>query len=332
MRRSNLDNIGELVGGLGLWALILGLIYSAIKPVYEEIRDSNNIFDVLHHYAAILYAISVPIIILLVYCVIGLVKRGAELNAKCPHGIRAGATKGQCPDCVAERRRLDAEHEQALAERARKAELERQANELRKSEVDRLSKIVVPSLDELRALTPYQFETLVAGMFRRLGYDVKQTPASNDRGRDGIIRKGEAVLLFECKRYKEGGSSGRPDLQKFHSAIVTDNADGGYFITTGAFSREARAFADQLKERKITLVDPPRLLGMLHESNADVGGSQTYQTRCISCGAVVVHDLKSPSAVNCEQGHTVEPSITSEQVLYHLATQGLPARRRRRAR
>ena len=255
--------------------------------------------------------------------------RVRSILVRCPHGVREGWKQNRCPDCASEQsRRVEAAALDREFERKR-AELERRAQALKKTEIERLATIIVPSLDELRGLPPYEFETVMAAMFRRLGYEVTQTPASNDLGRDGILRKGGKTLLFECKRYKEGGVSGRPDLQKFHSAIVTDNADGGYFITTGGFSAQAVEFASQLKERKIVLITPPRLLKMLYRSAAGQQGNPIYRTACKACGVVVSHQLYSPAPVRCPNGHQTPPSIAPDEVMSHL-TVPLRARRSRR--
>jgi restriction endonuclease Mrr len=57
------------------------------------------------------------------------------------------------------------------------------------------------------------------------------------------MHKGGKKFLLECKRYAAGRTSGRPELQKFHSAIMTDKADRGLFITTGGFTTAAKKFA-----------------------------------------------------------------------------------------
>ena len=59
-------------------------------------------------------------------------------------------------------------------------------------------------------------------------------------------------LLFECKKFAENGLSGRPHLQKFHSAIMTDKAKGGFFVTSGRVTSAAKEFATTVP---ITLID-----------------------------------------------------------------------------
>jgi hypothetical protein len=67
-----------------------------------------------------------------------------------------------------------------------------------KASLNELSKImgllgkpegIEPSLAELRCLSPQRFGNEIANLFQRLGYEVHQTPYSNDFGRDAILTK-----------------------------------------------------------------------------------------------------------------------------------------------
>lgn len=39
---------------------------------------------------------------------------------------------------------------------------------------------------KIMSMSPYEFETYIAKLFENIGYDVEQTPASNDGGKDII--------------------------------------------------------------------------------------------------------------------------------------------------
>lgn len=126
--------------------------------------------------------------------------------------------------CFENRRRYRSNMEQCVV-------LQRKAVDLVLEEHARLHPTLALSVDELCAISSTQFEDEIARMFTRLGYEVKQTSYSNDGGRDAIMMKDGNKYLVECKRYAKGGLSGRPALQKFHSAITTDNATSGFFVT-----------------------------------------------------------------------------------------------------
>lgn len=234
-------------------------------------------------------------------------KEGKEL---CPHGVAGGKTLHLCEACEEEVNAAENARQAKIAEYERGQAIRKLANEMSLQEALRLSQILAPTLDQLRSISPYQFENVIAQMFERLGFTVEQTPYSNDYGRDAIMIRNDEKYLLECKRYQEGGSSGRPELQKFHSAIISDNAKAGFFVTTGAFTKAAIEFAST---QSITLVDGELLQKYLYKSLPKTT-DDSYQTVCIVCGETASHSLNKPCTVNCPNGHPVEPSLTIDQV------------------
>ena len=149
-------------------------------------------------------------------------------------------------------------------------------------------------------------------MFRRLGYQVEQTPYSNDHGRDAVMKKDGKKYLLECKKYGENNSSGRPDLQKFHSAIMSDKAAKGYFVTTGRFSAGATRFAEKVP---IELVDNDALSRLMAESKAQCDENDNYLSVCRACGELVGHNIRAPFDGYCVNGHRVRPSLSLDDIL-----------------
>jgi hypothetical protein len=192
--------------------------------------------------------------------------------------------------------------------------LQRKAVTIVLEEHARLHPTLALSVDELRAISSTSFEDEIARMFTRLGYEVKQTSYSNDGGRDAIMMKDGNKYLVECKRYAKGGLSGRPALQKFHSAIMTDDATSGFFVTTGGFSDPAVKFA---KENKIEMIDAAALVGLMLESrsNSATANSAEYSSACHFCGDIVSHNLRAPHSVTCQNGHEVKPTLDIKTVL-----------------
>lgn len=97
-------------------------------------------------------------------------------------------------------------------EKLRKQDIAIKASRLRNSETERIRKSLLKSQDYLRSMSPQEFEDIVAELFRSLGYDVKQTPYTNDQGKDAIIFKDGKKSLIECKRYSPENKVGRPML------------------------------------------------------------------------------------------------------------------------
>ncbi len=135
--------------------------------------------------------------------------------AECPeslrHGIRARAPGG-CQVCLAEEDRVEAERKAQAVDRARRQAIDDGAKRLREEEIERLSKAWISNTDAYFQMAPLEFECAIAELFKRLGYEVIQTPFSNDGGKDAIARKDGKKYLIECKRYAPGNSIGRRDV------------------------------------------------------------------------------------------------------------------------
>lgn len=68
-----------------------------------------------------------------------------------------------------------------------------------------------------------EFEYYIADLFSTKGYEAVVTPASGDGGKDIILRKEGKTSVVECKRYGNK-KIGRPEIQKFHSALIDSQA------------------------------------------------------------------------------------------------------------
>lgn len=233
----------------------------------------------------------------------------------CPHGIRGAHLRLElCSKCAEAKQRDEFERHKRAEAQAKQARIQSAAKELKASEAARLLKSFVPSLADLRRLSPQRFEDEIASMFERLGYKVKQTPYTNDLGRDAILEKDGKTFLLECKRYGETNRTGRPDLQKFHSAIISDKAVGGFFVTTGTFTAAAKEHATKIG---ITLVEGAELQRYLIKTKQPSADAEQYWSICTSCGARVAHSIRSPKPVACANGHLVNPVLSMDDLLGH---------------
>jgi restriction endonuclease Mrr len=114
----------------------------------------------------------------------------------------------------------------------------------------------------LVTMSPSDFEKYVADLFTLMGYETETTPITGDGGKDIILRNGQEISLVECKRYNENNKVSRPEIQKFHSALVDMNAKEGYFVTTSYFTQPAMNYSI---DKSIKLIDFPRLIKMVEE-------------------------------------------------------------------
>ncbi|PWW26636.1 restriction system protein [Cytobacillus oceanisediminis] len=116
---------------------------------------------------------------------------------------------------------------------------------------------------KLMEMTSYDFEKFVANLYLAKGFDVELTPRTGDGGKDIILRKNNEIYLVECKRYNEKNKVSRPEIQKFHSALMDMDAKEGFFITTSYFTQPASTYSIN---KPIKLVDLPRLIELIEEA------------------------------------------------------------------
>jgi restriction system protein len=117
---------------------------------------------------------------------------------------------------------------------------------------------------------PSFFEELVLDLLRAMGYGsaedaIERVGGTGDGGIDGIIsldRLGLEKVYVQAKRWQ--GAVGRPEVQAFYGALAGRRAKKGVFITTSAFTREAREFGLQVSEA-IVLIDGTRLAALMIE-------------------------------------------------------------------
>jgi len=151
------------------------------------------------------------------------------------------------------------------------------------------------------------FERLVGALFRERGYRVIETGGGGaDGGVDLVLGRGGEKFLVQCKQwraYKVGVSV----VRELYGVMAARGAAGGFVVTSGTFTDEARAFAEG---RNVTLLDGQALARYLASPSnrgeavrppteaavrrRDEGASATRQAAspevlgCPSCGAPMV--------------------------------------------
>jgi HJR/Mrr/RecB family endonuclease len=142
-------------------------------------------------------------------------------------------------------------------------EEEKQKNRTLKENQERKRRILLEAeVQKLKTMHYTQFEKYVADLFSLRGFETTITPLTGDGGKDVILKKGNDIFIVECKRYNTPKVT-RPDVQKFHSAIMDMNAKEGYYVTTGYFTKPAM---DYVLNKPIRLVDLPRLMEMVEDT------------------------------------------------------------------
>lgn len=294
-------NIGSEIGG---WLGSIAIVFAIASWVSDYFKIS------------LLFSIG---IVIGGFVSLGLVGTGVssiatsiKRNKRCAHGIRRGKDGG-CKECIADEERQQAEWKASHATYERQKALKKEAAALRNSELHALTRRWLSRSEAYLQMDAKQFEGAVATLFRQLGYEVKQTPYSNDRGKDAIARKDGKKYLIECKRYGADNTIGRRDLQIFVAAMKEENADRGFYINTGRFARTAAAYAAQ---NQIDLYDAenfPVLVNAAFPVREDISN---IKVMCLECGVVLTLPVGEASTSGvCDNGHTVSNDITLARLL-----------------
>ena len=144
-------------------------------------------------------------------------------------------------------------------------------------------------LDRLRKMPPAFFEIVIVDLLIRLGYGGGQPDMgraigrSGDGGIDGVIKEdalGLDIVHLQAKRYAEGRTVGRPDVQTFAGSLDGVGATKGIFITTGSFSTGAREYVMHIPKR-IVLIDGIQLARMMIDQDVVIVVSESYEIKKI---------------------------------------------------
>jgi restriction system protein len=100
-----------------------------------------------------------------------------------------------------------------------------------------------------------QFESLVGEVFRGKGFSVVETRAGPDGGIDLILCKGNEKYLVQCKHWR-AVKVGVPVVREFFGVMAAAGATGGFIVTSGHFTDDAKSFA---QGRNIDLVENAEL-------------------------------------------------------------------------
>lgn len=184
--------------------------------------------------------------------------------------------------------------EEDLYELTPEEALEEAYQKIRQDLSDEVLKAVINS-------SPGFFEKLVVELLVKMGYGGSRRDAaravggSGDEGIDGIIdedRLGLDTIYIQAKKWKEGSTVGRPEIQKFVGALQGQRAKKGIFITTTRFTDDAKSYASNI-EIKVVLIDGKRLSNLMIDHNVGVSEQTTYEIKSLDSdyfGEVPDHD------------------------------------------
>jgi restriction system protein len=118
--------------------------------------------------------------------------------------------------------------------------------------------------DALDGMSWQQFERLVGEGFRLQGYRVVETGGGGaDGGIDLVLNKDGEKYLVQCKQWR-AFRVGVEVVRELYGVMAAKGAAGGFVVTSGRFTDEARKFAEG---RNVQLIDGTRLRALIKQAS-----------------------------------------------------------------
>lgn len=157
--------------------------------------------------------------------------------------------------------------------------------------------------DALNGMSWREFEILVGEAFRLQGFSVSETGGGGaDGGVDLVLSKGTEKFLVQCKQWK-AYKVGVDVVRELYGVMAARGATGGFVVTSGSFSEDAKAFADG---RNVKLVDGHRLFGLIKQAKHSLSSRASTAGKSYSEPSTYTSEAKA-SVVAC-------PTCGSEMV------------------
>jgi restriction system protein len=152
----------------------------------------------------------------------------------------------------------------------------------------------------IAAMSWRHFEQLVGEAFRLQGFSVLEMGGPGpDGGVDLVLHKDGKRYLCQCKHWKTW-AVGVGVVRELKGVIAAQEADGGYVITGGHFTREAEVFARQCGielidglalERMILLVNATDRVALVKPESV-----APMEPQCPKCGAAMQEKVAQQGA------------------------------------
>lgn len=153
------------------------------------------------------------------------------------------------------------------------------------------------TLDDLRKLTPREFEQFIAHLFQKMGYKTEIVGGAGDGGIDVIAEKNGVKYYIQCKKFITRQVSVGA-MRDFYGAVVGKlSVSKAYFITTNVFTADAEKFA---ADKPIVLVDGQKLMQYVHKASG-IEIPETKKETCPRCGGMLAErDGKFGKFLGCK--------------------------------
>jgi hypothetical protein len=128
-----------------------------------------------------------------------------------------------------------------------------------------------------------QFEMLAVEAFRRRGFQITERGSkSEDGSRNLELRRGQQRFIVHCKAWRHAEVDVGA-VRELYSMIVVTKAQGGFVLTSGKFSIEARTFA---AGRQLQLIDGQTLREILRDEDGAPSVMPTIMPTIVPTGII----------------------------------------------
>lgn len=135
---------------------------------------------------------------------------------------------------------------------------------------------------------PKSFEQLVLQLLGKMGYafdrdSLIHTNYVNDKGIDGIVKEdklGFSKIYIQAKRYTNI-NVGRPELQQFLGAVISEGGSKGLFITSSDFTKDAKEFSKKQNNINLVLINGEELAKLMIKYNLGVNIEHSFELKKI---------------------------------------------------
>jgi restriction system protein len=142
-------------------------------------------------------------------------------------------------------------------------------------------------LERVREMPPAFFERLIVDLLIAMGYGGGRAEMgqaigrAGDGGIDGMIKEdalGLDIVYVPAKRYGDGNTVGRAEVQSFAGSLDGVGATKGIFFTTSTFSQGARDYVGRISKR-IVLIDGAELSALMIRNGVGVRTRTVYEIK-----------------------------------------------------
>ncbi len=120
------------------------------------------------------------------------------------------------------------------------------------------------SASALNDMSWQEFEMLVGEAYRRKGYTIAEMGGGGaDGGIDLVLNRNGEKFLVQCKQWK-AYKVGVSTIRELYGVMAASGAAGGFVVTSGAFTAEAKSFSEG---RNIDLIDGSELTAMIKKNS-----------------------------------------------------------------